>query len=473
MKFSKLDLLTLLISLFLFSACNKSNTIGLDLDPDDAIQGALVDSLTITSKTVIDEVKPTYYGVAAANNPVRVPFGYLVDDVFGTAESSLALSVNLPSSAYSFGTNASIDSAVLVLPYAAQFYGDTTTSVYSIDVNQLTNNIAVENSFLSTKEYAANTDLVGNFSGKIKPNTPLKIKRVVAGGPDTLYTTPAAIRIKLSNNFITQNIVNASASNLLNNTTFNSAFKGIKVSINKANSTGKGAIMFFNLSNANSSVEVYYKKQNATTTTATDTTSAVFPISQNVGPVAATIKHNYAGTAIATQLADVTKKQYDVTYLQPMGGLRNIISIPYLKKFATAVGSKVVINKAELVVDLSSGTDVFPYLPAQRLALYQLDIAGQRALIPDQNSTDYRYTPNYGTSLDLSKKRYTFIVTALVQDLLDGKTENNGIYLAPGPDAIAEYTLSPAIISANRSVIGSFSNGTNKIKLNVYYTKIN
>ncbi len=473
MKFSKLDLLTLLISLFLFSACNKSNTIGLDLDPDDAIQGALVDTLTISSKTVADEVKPTYYGIGAPNNPVRVPFGYLTDDVFGTSEVSLAMSVNVPSAAYSFGTDASIDSAILILPYAAQFYGDTTTSQYSIDVKQLTSNLAAENSFLSTKEYAANNDLIGNYQGKIKPNTPVKVKRIVAGGPDTIYTTPAGIRIKLSNAFINANMVNATAANLLNNTTFNNAFKGIKVSINKANSTGKGALMFFNFNNSNAGIEVYYKKQNATTTTATDTTSVVFPISQSVNPVAATIKHNYTGTAIEGQLADISKTQYEVTYLQPMGGLRNKISIPYLKKFANEVNGKVVINKAELVVDLSSGTDVFPYLPAQRLALYQLDIAGQRALIPDQNTTDYRYTPNFGTSFDFSKKRYTFIVTALVQDLLDGKTENNGLYLAPGPDAIAEYSIAPSLISANRSVIGSFTNGTNKVKLNVYYTKIN
>jgi hypothetical protein len=479
MKFSKLDLLTLLISLFLFSACNESNTLGLDLDPDDAIQGALVDTLTIKTQTVAEEVRPTYFGVGATNNPVRVPFGYLVDDTFGTSEASLALSVNLPSAGYSFGTNASIDSAVLVLSYAAQFYGDTTTSVYSIDVKQLTNNIAAENSFLSNKEWAAGNEIHGNFTGKIKPSTPVKITRIVSGVADTVATAPAAIRIKLDNDFAASNILNAGAPALLNNVTFNNAFKGLKVSINKASTTGKGGLMFFNFNKANSiidenaSIVVYYKKQNATTATSTDTVSVAFPISQSAGPVAATIKHNYTGTPVATQLADATNKQYEVTYLQPLAGLRNKISIPYLSKFAEDLKGKIVINKAELVVDLSNATDVPPYLPAQRLALYQLDIAGQRALIPDQNSSDYRYTPNYGTAFDLSKKRYTFIVTGLVQDLLDGKSQNNGLYLAPGPDAVAEYSIAPSMISANRSVIGSFPNETNKVKLNIYYTRIN
>ena len=48
---------------------------------------------------------------------------------------------------YKFGTNAVIDSAVLVLPYATQFYGDTTTSVYTVKVNQLTRDLSKETTY--------------------------------------------------------------------------------------------------------------------------------------------------------------------------------------------------------------------------------------------------------------------------------------------------------------------------------------
>ena len=56
MKFTKQDLLTLLIGLFLFASCKDSNTIGLDLDSDFAIKGTLMDSTTVTSQTLRDDV---------------------------------------------------------------------------------------------------------------------------------------------------------------------------------------------------------------------------------------------------------------------------------------------------------------------------------------------------------------------------------------------------------------------------------
>jgi hypothetical protein len=465
MKFSKLDLLTLLISLFLFASCNESNTLGLDLDPENAIQGALVDTLTISTKTVADD--PTTTPTAE-----RLPFGFLKDPIFGTSESSLALGVSTPNAAsYSFGTNPTIDSVVLVLPFSGEFYGDTTTSVYSIDVHQLSNNLSKETSFLSNREYARQNAVIGNFTGRVKPNTLLKITDIVAGAPDTLKAAPASIRIKIDRTFAQNNLANLSAANLANNVVFNESFKGLSVSINKSKSTGNGGIMHMNLADTTSRLEVYYKRQNATTATKIDTVSKSFPTSQSTGPVAASIKHDYEGTAIATQLADASNKQYEVTYLQSMTGVRNKISFPHLQAFAKNVG-KIVVNKAELVVDLSDGTDVAPYLPAPRLALYQLDIAGQRALIADQSTTDIRYTGNFGTSYNSANKTYTFIVTGHIQDLINGKTQDYGTFLAAAGSTLAVNSISPNLITAHRSVIGSMANGTNKIKLNIYYTKI-
>ena len=227
MKFSKLDLLTLLISLFLFASCNESNTLGLDLDPENAIQGALVDTLTIQTKTLADD--PT-----ATTNALRFPFGFIKDPVFGTSEASLALGLSTPNSAaYSFGTNPTIDSAVLVLPYTSEFYGDTTTSVYSIDVHQLTKNLSKETNFLSNREYAFQNTVIGNFTGRVKPKTPFKITAIVTGAADTLKATSPSIRIRLDRAFIQTNLANVSTANLANNAVFNEYFKGLHVSINK------------------------------------------------------------------------------------------------------------------------------------------------------------------------------------------------------------------------------------------------
>jgi hypothetical protein len=456
MKFIKIDLLTLLIGLFLFASCKSSNTIGLDVDPATAIQGTLVDTVTVDTRTVNDELAST----AAL---LRYPLGFITDTAIGTTEASLAMTVNLPSSNYSFGKIKSIDSAVLVLPYATQFYGDS-TSTYSVDVHQLTSDISELTSFRSDREYAYDqTVLAGNYTGGMKPSTPLKINTIVAGAADTVKSVVAQMRIKIDPSFITNTILR-DTSILRNNAFFTAGFKGLHVRLNKT--TGTGGIAFFTMSGTDSHLEIYYKKQNATTSTATDTVAVNFPIQTGSNPVAATIKHTYS-TNVATQLANPTVK-YPVTYLQGLAGLRNKVSFPQLSKFITNLGAKIVINKAELVVDLSAGTDVSPFVPAPRLALYTYDIAGVRANIKDNlNPT----TSTYGGYYDATNKNYTFVVTSYLQDLVDGKSVDYGTYLATS--ASTEFSLSPPVTSASRSIIGSFGNSSNKVRLKIYYTKIN
>ncbi|MFI5451289.1 DUF4270 family protein [Pedobacter sp. UC225_61] len=410
---------------------------------------------------------------------VRHPLGYMKDPLFGTTESSLAMAVNLPNDAYDFGTTPVIDSAILVLNYGSEFYGDS-TSTYSIDVHPLNVNISKETSFLSNRNWTYNNQLIGNKTGKLYPTTAYKVTDVVAGKADTLRTVTPQIRIPLDKTYIQNNIANLSATSLKYNSNFTQAFNGLHVQINKTNSTGNGGIAFFDFTGTTSALVLYYKKQNATTATVKDTVSINFPIANTKAPIAATIKHDYTGTPIATQLSNPTVQQ-SVTYLQPLVGLRNKIAFPYLSKFAANIG-KIVVNKAELVIDVSTGTDIIPYGVAPRLALYRYDIAEQRQNVPDNNSAtqfssgDPRsLTPTvFGGYYNSVTKQYVFVVTSYVQDLLNGKTTDYGTFLAVTPTN--EYQIYPSISAAARSVIGSFKKtpvaGDNVMKLNIYYTKI-
>jgi hypothetical protein len=476
MKFSKLDLLTLLISLFLFASCENTSTIGLEVDPSSAVQGSLVDSITITSRTMGEDETPT-------NSATRHPLGYMKDVLFGTTESSLAMAVNLPNDAYDFGTTPVIDSAILVLNYGGEFYGDS-TATYSIDVHPLNVNISKETSFLSNRDWTYNSQLIGNKTGKLYPTTKYKVTDIVAGKADTLRTVTPQLRIPLDKDFIQNNIANLSATSLKYNSNFARVFNGLHVQINKTNSTGNGGVAFFEFTGTTSALVLYYKKQNATTTTLKDTVSVNFPIIANTvdkGPIAATIKHDYTGTPVATQLSNPTL-QYPATYLQPLVGLRNKIAFPYLNKFATNIG-KIVVNKAELVIDLNAGTDVIPYGAAPRLALYRYDLAEQRQNVPDNNSATQNSSGDprsldpivFGGYYNSVTKQYIFVITSYIQDLLNGKTKDYGTFLAPTPTN--EYQISPSISTGARSVIGSFKKtpvvGDNLMKLNIYYTKIN
>lgn len=510
MKFSKLDLLTLLISLFLFSSCKDSSSIGLDVDGTTAISGTLLDTVTVTSRTVKDDPTQTYYGAGSTANPTRYPLGMMTDAIFGKTTASLAMSVNLPSStATSFSTTpVTIDSAVLVLAFSTdsvyarrrEFYGDSTAN-YNITVSQLAENLSTQGSWLSTKTYAAG-DVLGTYSGILKPNTKGKVTTIVTGGADTLIKTVPQIRIKLSADLIKTKIAMLDSLSLTTDAKFNAAFRGLKVT---ATTTGNGSMMFLDFASGKSNLEIYYKQQNATTTTQIDTIYKAFAISNTVNPVAATVVHDYTNTPVATQIN--TPGEYQVTYLQAMNGIRTKIAFPGLKNLVTNLGSKIVINKAELVIDSSDPADSIPFKIPPRLAMYRLDIAGQRQNIADNNpysssntSGDQRVSTS-GVSFDgfyrfiksgYLQNSYSFNITNYVQDLVDGKTIDYGTYIAPistnvttvtylnsagqltaapSAPALANYAY-PTQTSAGRVVIGSFNNNNNrKIRLNIYYVK--
>lgn len=486
MKFTKQDLLTMLIGLFLFASCKDSNTIGLDLDDSFEIKGTLMDTATIKSQTLRDDVTS---GVGL----VRHPLGAINDDpTFGKTSASIALAVGRPGNAgYSFGKTPVIDSAVLVLPYSTQFYGDTTTSVYTVQVKRLTTDLSKETSYLINKNWPTEAAVLGTFTGKIKPTTKFKISDIVTGAADTLKSVVPQIRIKLDNSFIQNNIINLDSVTLSTANNFYKSLKGFNVS---ATSTGKGGIMFMNLSNTVDGVagqiEIYYKRENATTAGKIDTVAANFPVGRNSGPVTATINHDYTGTPVETQLAN-PNTTYPVTYLQALAGLKNKISFPYLKNFISDLKAKnsakttVIVNKAELVIDLNEGTDVIPFSAAQRLALYRFDIAGQRANVPDNDNTiqgSYLGDPRalgsevlFGGYFDSVNKRYIFTITSYVQDLLDGKTQDYGTFLAPS--SLTEFNITPPVTSAARSIINAYKKNAapadKRMKLNIYYTQVN
>jgi hypothetical protein len=510
MKFSKLDLLTLLISLFLFSSCKDSSSIGLDVDSEAAVTGTLLDTVTVTSRTVKDEATQTFYGANLASNPTRYPLGMMKDAIFGGTTASLAMSVSLPSStATSFSTTpVTIDSAVLVLAYstdsllsrAREFYGDSTAN-YNITVSQLAENLSTQSSWLSTKTYASG-DVLGTHTGPARPNTKVRVMSIITGAADTAVSKAPHIRIKLNAEQIKNKIALLDSLTLTTNARFNAAFRGLKVT---ATTTGTGGMMFLDFATGTSNLEIYYKQQNATTTTQIDTIYKAFPISTAINPVAATVTHDYTNTPVATQINN--PGEYQVTYLQAMNGIRNKISFPYLKNLTTSLGSRIIINKAELVIDSSDPADSIPFKIPPRLAMYSLDIAGQRQHIADNNpqsdanqSGDPR-TAASGVPFDgfyrfvksgYIHNSYSFNITNYIQDLIDGKVVDNGTFIAPiatnatavnyrnstglltGGQVLPVLTnyAYPAPTSAGRVVIGSFNNTNNrKIRLNIYYVK--
>jgi len=499
MKFSKQDLLTMLIGLFLFSSCKDPNTIGLGQE-DSAIKGDLYDNTTITSQTQLDDAVSTA-------NLERYPIGFMTDPVFGETLAGTAMVVNAPgtstsstTSPYRFGKNAELDSAVLILSYAkissgssviTPFYGDS-TQTYTFTVGQMTQNLTQGRSFLSSTEWGKDaTEILGTLVTNdknqpqgavyIKPLTPFKVTDIVPGKPDTLISVTPQLRIRLNTALIQSKIVKMDTLALDKNDLFTDKFRGLYVS---AKASGKGGMIFFNFTGTDSKLQLYYKKDGKTSATR-DTASVIFPISQSIEPVVSYVKHTYTNPDIKAQLEDNTGKQFEQTYLQALSGLRNKVSFNFDEFKAKLGGAKVAINKAELVVDVAPDGDAH-FKPAPRLRLYIHDVAGKRIKVSDNNpgsqsnpTGDPRAVSDleFGGYFDSVNSRYIFTLTSYVQDLVSGKIKDYGTFLSPAPLIYpTNASLDAFVTTAERSILvgpkKDAAAATKRMKLNIFYTKL-
>ena len=90
MKFFRLDLLTLLISLFILNSCKNEDTIGLGIDSSTQLNGSLIDTSTIIVNTQPDAGNPLSKDSISTSGILQNTVGYFNDPVFGTTESNIS-----------------------------------------------------------------------------------------------------------------------------------------------------------------------------------------------------------------------------------------------------------------------------------------------------------------------------------------------------------------------------------------------
>ncbi len=463
MKGYRIDLLTLLISLFILGACQNPDEIGLEVDPNNNINTSVDENSTVVATTVPEDAISTQ----ALN---QYPIGYFNDPYTGLTIAGVAATLNLPSDGLTFGENPVLDSAVLVMRYGTSFYGDSLNSTYRFAVHQLTDQLNSAITYYNNTPIAYNNTELGSVQiSKIKLKDSIKISQIVVGKPDTLKKIPPHIRIPIDPNFINTNFLTASTDKFSKASAFISHIKGLYIKASLPNGANAGGIPFFDMTSGDTKLELYYRNVNAKI----DTNYIVFNISNNSSKVVANINHDYTGTQVQTQL-DNPNTTYTKTFVQALGGLRTKITFPNLDNLK-ALG-KIVINKAVLEVKVEGGTDV-PFAPSPRLMLYRTDIAAQRQPLPDLDPYDARNVglAGFGGFYNSTAKSYQFTVTAYIQDILSGKSKQYAAYLAPAAETLSSVSvaINPAATIANKAVIGSGTNANYPMKLRVTYTKIN
>jgi hypothetical protein len=449
MKFSKLGLLTLLISLFILSSCKNQDGIGLGVDPGSELNGSLlVDTSVVITNVPEDTVVTSALG--------RTPLSYFNDPEIGITEANIAASITLPNgNPYTLPTGSlRVDSVVLIMPYADGFYGDSLTSKFKVDVLQLNEPVIQSKTYYNNKTWATKPTVIGTKTFTSHSHDSLRVYNIIKGKPDTLIKVVPQLRIPITTGFAFDNLFEAPANWLTSNAVFQNNVKGIYVTLDKNQTTGPGGNMMFTVDSAR--ISIFYRA--TSTAGAVDTAVVSLPVQNKTH--AAQIKHTFSTKVQAA----ITNPAGDGNiYLKPMGGLRAKVAFPNVKNMFSNIGN-VVINRAELVVTARPGTTI-PYRAAQKLTMYQFDIAKQRINIQDGSTTDPRGQNGpafFGGFYNKANK-----------DLIQGKTVDYGTFIAPvNPITTTTVDIAQTAQFAERTIaVGK--NSPYRIKLNVIYTKIN
>lgn len=466
MKYNTQDLLTLLISLFIFSSCSNPSLVGLDIDERDQIQGELIDTLTV--KSSLFKLEPA---ISAGSS--ITPLGYIKDPVLGESEAGFAFAVApMFSEDNRLPANITIDSVVLVMNYGSSFFGDSTGTSYQIQVHQLQQPFKFNTPYKTDAKWELSPTLMGEQTvSTFNIKDSILINKHI-DGKDTVNRVAPQLRIPLAANQIkTIFDANQDSASFANAEQFHARVKGFYVNVNKATMQGNGGIVEMAINSETNGIEVYYKLPDSTSQSL-----RTYQISS--ANSAAAISHAY-NEEILQQL-ETGGKELPVTYVQGLNGLATALQFPYLEDLKER---GFIINKALLTVSVEqekSGT-VFNY-QAPRLTLYQKDIAGQYMPIPDgdtrtdangRNISDPRsFGVGFGGFYLSKNKQYEFILTSYIQDILLGKAKNKEIYMTvSAAQNLTSVPYRPDFKIGSRAILGANGNEKYKMELKLYVSK--
>lgn len=422
------------------SSCKKDGELYPEFNNEN-LSIHFTDTLNIITNLVKDDSIPT-------SNVGSYLLGIYNDSIFGPASASFYSEITLNGANVNFGNNAIFDSVVLSMKYGSttSFYGNIATSM-SIDVYRLSENLTrdlTELAYYSNESLTYNSTPLGSLT--FTPNLADSVQ-VIQDGDTTAKS--AHIRIRLSDTF-GQELLNAgNNSNIIeNNAALLDIVNGLYITpsttvSNTTLTTNEGAIIYFDMNSSLSTLTVFYRDD-------ANTEKSYSFLINSESKKFNHFEHNYTNTEIDKQLNGLSHDS-TLTYVQAMGGVKTKLLIPSLKNLSA--DGKIIINKAELIFNVSDAS----LTPIRELALLGITAQGGSIFLIDNFEGETYFGGVYNTTA----KTYTFNIARHLQDLINNNNTDYGMYLV----------ATGSSVSANRSVINSFKHTSNKIKLNITYSK--
>ncbi len=458
--------------LFFFSVCfsissceDEAGLIGKELLHDgDVISTQFTDTLSINASTVLlDSI------VTSGANHLLV--GRYTDPVFGTVEAKSFFQIaNIDT--LRNPKDAILDSVVLSLGYK-YYHGDTlkrqNISVHRVleKIGQNTGNLTKRlleslenrNTFYNTDALKYDPTPLGaitNFTPR-----PVKLRNKQNAEFDSLYNS-LNIRLNPEFGYELLGLQGKRAGNGL--VDFKEYLKGLVL---VPGASDDASVLGFEPNNTPSTVALkpsylglyYHSKEKK------DTLSTFFLVSFTTNEAFNNRFNHVSVNRSATALAAIQKVNQPLpavgsnkeVYVQSSTGLSTRVEIPYIKNLAK--NGNIALNKAELILE---PVNLFPgALPV--IALNMVNINPKDKTRPWRTPTGELFAiageGNIGpqTAIYNTKtKKYVFNVTSYIQNVMTGKTENNGFIISSGNDH-----------RVNRTIFNK-----NTMKLKVYYSQL-
>lgn len=421
-----------LVSLLFFTSCKKEDTLlGKDgLDDNVFLDSEAIDTFSIETSMFVEDS-------LISSNLTTALLGSFNDPVLGKCQSEIYTQFQLAGLSPDFGDLSSIviDSFVLGLEYRG-YYGSLDPQTF--EVYQLQEDLHIDSTYYSfqTKAVSA-TNLVQTGKGTLTPDpiNPTVIDDI---------EVESQLRLHLDTNFA-KSIINETVNNpssFTSNENFNTYFRGLNIKVNNpGQSSGKGAMLYFNLNDPLSKLTIYYTQ---------DGVKRTFDLLIN--DECADFNHIIIeNSAKVQEVIDNPSSGNKEFYIQANKS-RAVV------KFTTInnIPKNAIIQYASLELPVSFyNYDAF--YPSTELSVSTRISAtnNQLYLLGDENNNLLK--PNFNNF----DKNYVINVRKYVQDVVNGTISNEGLFLSP----------SKMLTSSERIVF----NGVNtlnkkKPKLKIIYT---
>ena len=448
-KASKLlfPVLGLLAAISFFIGCNETNELGMELLPNtDLVEVKnLVEKSNISSYTFSE-------GPIRTDKPAKSLLGSFYDPLFGKTTINFATQFRMQG--YNdYGTNPVVDSVKLYLYYRLR-YGDTITTqkfrIYELAEPIISDTINEKTGGSYDYPYFQDVDLKSMASPNLIGETDY-LPNILN---DTLYKL---IPVHLDKSLGVK-LATVDSLQVLNNDMFLEFFKGLYIESEEVSSEA-GTILTLEAASdesySGSALVVNYDNDENQAKEEPDTlmfnSYVVTELSQRVN----SIKHDYTGTPFLANL-DVETGEDSLIYIQATGGLKSKIQINNLESWKDSVN--IGVNKAELVFQIDTiASHIENYPPPAQLLFTMIDENGKE-LLP----ADYTFYPTYYGGTLRSDYTYRFNIAQHMQQIIEGKIENNGFFLST---ALKNSEARRVVLKGGNSETG--------IKLIITYSKFN